>query len=970
MTTLHATVPLSLTRFIGRDRELTELARLVVSTRLLTLTGAGGSGKTRLAGEMTVRSPHPFEQVLWTDLAAVHDELRIVPTIGMTLGVQERGDAHTIETVIDAIGERSILLVIDNCEHLVDACAGIAESLLMHCPQLCILATSREALGVPGETAWLVPPMHMDEAVQLFLERAQSVQPSFMLTPANISAVRDICVRLDGIPLAIELAAARVRVLSPQQIAERLSDAFSLLSSGSRTALARQRTLRGAIDWSFALLTSDEQRLLQRLSVFAGSFSIDAVEAICTGAPLNDASVLDELSGLVDKSLVVMDVSGDDARYRLLETVRQYGEERRRAHGECDMLRDRHSAYYLALAEAAEPLLFGGAADLDAVTRITTDIANLRAAFEWCDADPSRVERGLRGAYALHWYWFARGEFDEGKLRLRAAQRHAANSAVPQRLRGLAMIALGHMHVWQGNPQDALTCMQQGHDLLCDDSDPFAAAYALTGVGAGHYLAGAHARAMPFLLEAASHIPRIPDHVLGSIIHYWIGRVRLDTGDQDGAEREFVAAANIGRRIRHRPAKGHNLLMVGLLAEQRGQMQRAHAAFAEALDVHSSISDMWGIAQGLEGVACTLLAAPLHDTAAVLLGAATALRERIAAPHLPGDRDRLHSAVRTLERLLGRRYEELWSTGYAMTREAAVALALEAAWPTATPADSTAPVAPATANTAAVQSAAAPLTADAAPSSGPAAADLTIRMLGPLEILVSGVAVDSRAWGSARSRELLLFLVCHPNGATKEQVGAAFWPEASSAQVRNTFHVTLHRLRKALGHAEWVTVQQERYRLDPSLVIDCDALRFEKEMTDALKLVKRRSPDAEPALTRALSYYTSDLLLGESVGEWHVPQHDRLQRLLFDGLQSLSALHLEAGRFADAIATSQRLLTADNLDEDAWRSIMTAHARAGERSQALRVYQQVADLMQREIESEPDRATRALAQRIQKGETV
>ena len=171
MTTLHATVPLSLTRFVGRDRELTELARLVVSTRLLTLTGAGGSGKTRLAGEMTVRSPHPFEQVLWTDLAAVHDELRIVPTIGMTLGVQERGDAHTIETVIDTIGERSILLVIDNCEHLVDACAGIAESLLMHCPQLCSLATSREALGVPGETAWLVPPMHMDESVQLFLER-------------------------------------------------------------------------------------------------------------------------------------------------------------------------------------------------------------------------------------------------------------------------------------------------------------------------------------------------------------------------------------------------------------------------------------------------------------------------------------------------------------------------------------------------------------------------------------------------------------------------------------------------------------------------------------------------------------------------------------------------------------------------------------------------------------------------------
>lgn len=971
MATPPSAAPLSLTRFVGRDRELAELTRLVPTTRLLTLTGAGGSGKTRLAGEVTLRTPPTIEQVLWVDLASVQDDEHVIPAIGMTLGVQQRGDLHTIETVIDVIGERALLLVIDNCEHLVDACAGIAESLLRHCARLTILATSREALGVPGETAWLIPPMQEDEAVQLFLERAQSVQPSFMLTAANIGAVRDICQRLDGIPLAIELAAARVRVLSPQQIAERLSDAFSVLSSGSRTALARQRTLRGAIDWSFALLTPDEQRLLHRLSVFSGSFSIDAVESICTGAPLDESTVLDELSGLVDKSLVVMEVNGDDARYRLLETVRQYGEERRRAAKECDMLREKHSAYYVNFAIAAEPRVFGGAADLDVVAAITNDIGNLRAAFDWCEATPALVERGLRGAYALHWYYFARGEFNEGRLRLRPAQRHAADATLPADVRGLAMIALGHMYIWQGAPQDAITCMQQGYDLLRSSADEFALAYALTGVGASYYLAGDRARSEPALLEAASHIPAFHSHVLGAIIHYWIGRLRMEGDQLDDADREFAAAAEIGSRIQHRPAKGHNLLMVALLAERRGQAQRAHAAFVEALDVLASIGDVWGMAQGLEGVACTLIAAPLHDSAAVLLGAAAALRERMSAPQLPGDRDRLQQATRTLERVLERRFEELWSTGYAMTRDTAVALALETVWPkpTGSAASSSAPaVAPATMSEANAAATPTP-SSNAAVRSAPAG-DLAIRALGPLEIFVQGAPIDPRAWGSARSRELLLFLVCHANGVTKEQVGLAFWPEASAAQVRNTFHVTLHRLRKAIGHADWIVLSQDRYRLDPQLVIECDALRFEREMTDALRLAKRRDERAADALTSALATYGQDLLAGESVGEWHVPMHDQLQRLFFDGLQALSTMQLDAGQFAEAIATSRRLLVSDNLDEDAWRRIMTAHARAGERSQALRVYQQVVDLMMREIESEPDRATEKLAQRIQKGETV
>lgn len=961
MASLHS-APLALTRFVGRDRELRDLARLVPTTRLLTLTGAGGSGKTRLAGEATLRAPASFDAILWTDLAPIHDESRIVPAIGVTLGVQERADGvHTIDSVVHAIGDRALLLVLDNCEHLVDACAGIAETLLQQCPQLSILATSREALGVPGETAWLVPPMAESEAIQLFVERAQSVLPSFQLTPTSLDAVREICARLDGIPLALELAAARVRVLSPQQIAERLSDAFAVLGGGSRTALARQRTLRGAIDWSYALLTPHEQRLLQRLAVFSGSFSIDAVEAICTGAPLDDASVLDELSGLVDKSLVVMDVAQDDARYRLLETVRQYADEMQRTTGERDALRERHAAWYVALAERAEPGLFGGAADIALVRTVAADTGNFRGTFEWCAEQPTRAALALRAGYALHWYWFAEGQFEEGRQRLHIAQRQAANGDIDPDVRGRAMIALGHMHLWQGRPTDALTCMQQALDLLRHSDDVFSRAYAQNGLGAALFLNGDTERAAPLFADAsAAADTAFPDHVLRVILHYWIGRMQLDGGHLDAAHTAFALATATGRRIRHRPAMGHPLLMTGVLSLTRGDVGAAHVAFAEALEILHSIGDAWGTVQGLEGIASTLQAAGAFDTSAVVLGSADALRERIAAPRLPGERERIARVTLALEHALGVRYEDLWATGRALAVDDAVDVARNASLPTA--------AVPVQAHTPATATVVSPATD--APTPDMHAPDLAVRLLGPLEIRVRGRVVDPGAWGSARSRELLVFLACHPNGATKEQVGAAFWPEASAAQVRNTFHVTLHRLRKALGHAEWVIVQHDRYRLAPTLTVQCDALQFERDMTDALRLVKRRDVRATEALTQTLALYTHDLLLGESIGEWHVPMHDHLQRLFFDGVHALASMQLEAGQYAESIAASRKLLSVDALDEDAWRRIITAHARAGERTQALRAYQQLAELVQRELESEPDRATVALARRIERGEAV
>ena len=266
---------------------------------MLTLTGAGGSGKTRLAHEVASRVAGRFARIAWVDLAPLNDETLVAEQVAAALHARETADVSPIRMLVNTIGSERVLVILDNCEHLVNACASVAELMLRACPRLTVLATSREALGVASETAWLVPPLGTGEATELFVERAQATMPAFAMTDTNGSAVNEICRRLDGIPLAIELAAARVRVLSPEQIATRLDDAFRLLSAGSRTALPRHRTLRATMEWSFALLGEREQLLLRRLSVFAGTFTLDAAEFVCAGNLLEVEDILDGVAALV-----------------------------------------------------------------------------------------------------------------------------------------------------------------------------------------------------------------------------------------------------------------------------------------------------------------------------------------------------------------------------------------------------------------------------------------------------------------------------------------------------------------------------------------------------------------------------------------------------------------------------------------------------------------------------------------------
>src|SRR5206468_7983321 len=406
--------PTQLTSFIGRERERAAVQELLQSMRLLTLTGAGGSGKTRLALEVASRVGTQYpDGVAWVELAPLSNPELVPHHVADALGVRRDGIRSAGDALLEALRDWDALLVLDNCEHLVEACARLAEALLRRCPRLRIMTTSRAALGVGGERTWLVPVLAEREAVRLFVERTQAVRPSFQLTDTNTAAIMQICRRLDGLPLAIELAAARGRVLDPQQIASRLDDVFALLSGGSRTGLPHHRTLRSTIEWSHALLTDQEQILFRRLAVFAGGFTLDAVEALAEG------DVLDLLSGLVEKSLVLLETEALEARYRMLETIRQFAQERLEEAGETAELGRRHAQFFLARAEAAEPFLSTQSEGWQ--ERLAEDLGNLRAAADWFEQQHDEPDGALRLAAALHWFWFALGRYREARRRLEAA---------------------------------------------------------------------------------------------------------------------------------------------------------------------------------------------------------------------------------------------------------------------------------------------------------------------------------------------------------------------------------------------------------------------------------------------------------------------------------------------------------------------------------------------------------------------
>ncbi len=933
-----AGIPIQLTTFIGREMEIAAVADLLRSARLLTLTGVGGGGKTRLAAEVAARTAPLFEASGWVDLATLSDPALVGQAIATTLGFREEGGRPAVETMVHHLCERTTFLILDSCEHLVDACAPLVETLLKGCPRLRILATSREGLGVPGEQTWLVPPLSMpasstadtvlqSEAGRLFLERARAVAPAFALDDSNAQAVGQICRRLDGIPLAIELAAARVRVLAPDQIAARLNETFKVLAPSTRSAVPRHRTLRETIDWSHALLDAAEAALFRKLSVFAGTFSLDAVEA------LSPDDVLDLLSALVDKSLVIMESTGSEARYRLLETLRQYGREKLVAAGEDAALRQRHAQFFTNLVAARERETFGGAGDPEWTGRLAAEEGNLRAAADWAD-ETGDYATALRLCTALHWHWFARGHFRDGWERLQAALRHADHARPSDAGKGYA--AMATMAFWLGKFDHIVPNAQKGVDLLREAGDSWHLVYALVSLAVGRSLTDP-AASEPLHVEATAlaraHAPR---SVLLSYALYFHGRSALERRDLDQAERLLAEAHALGVALGHPPAIAHPLLMLGLVMIERGALNTAATHLRTALRVHESNSDLLGCLWCLEGLVRIAHRTGGLERAAQLLAFLRPERERIGATWSPPERLMYEALSTDIETRLGTgTYRTAARRGETMTLTDAIAWALEADTGTwVAPPPSPAPRAP------------------------PLIPTLTVHTLGPLRVWRDEAPLDRQAWTSAKARELLVLLLCHPAGRTREQVGLAFWPDASTEEVRNNFHVTLHRLRKTLGGTQWVRHSGEQYLLDTGMTVWFDATTFERDVTAGAARLRR---DGDTTLLEsAITLYGGDFLEHEAAGDWHLELRDRLRLKYENALSALADRHMKQERWIEAGDLWRKLIGRDELDEGAYRGLMTCHAKLGERSQVQQAYKRLEQALQRELEAKPEAETAQL----------
>ena len=716
LVTLPNNLPRHLSSFVGRRGDVAEVRQLMTEAPLVTLTGPGGVGKTRLGLQVAAELIDTFADGAWlVELETLTDEGLVPQQVAVALGIAEASDADANDALLGHLRSRESLLILDNCEHVIEASARLANTLLRQCPGLRILTTSREALGVAGERMYPVRSLSLPpdaktltaerlvefEAIDLFSERARAADPHFQLTDDNAAPVAEICNRLDGIPLAIELAAARVRALSPRQIADRLDDRFRLLTGGSRTVMPRHQTLRAAIDWSFDLLPAAERAVLWRLSVFAGGFALEAAEAVCTGGEVESYEVIDHLTRLVEKSLV----NRQEDRYRLLETVRGYAREHSLEAGESEAAYVRHRDWYLGVVRQAAPNFFRGPESKVWLDRLEAEHDNLRGAIAWSLNEAGGAQPALELVAGLWRFWEIRGYLVEGRQWLERVLEITAKEVSPTRadvLTGAGILAAG-----QGDHAAAVYFHEESLRLQEQLGDRLSRQYAMHNLANAALHQGDHARARelyekaillrrkedPSIAFALVNLADVCDrqgdyvaareryeealqvaggdvwataYVLGSF-----GQSAVRHGDHSTARERYDQALAIYRQTGDQRGEARLITLIADLASAEGDATGARAMLYEALQIRCRLGDTPGICTALERMSAAMAVSD-PGRATRILAAAAAMRDRTGARLSLRDQGTLDQQMAELQNSLGSEFDEAWRVGRTASLDEAV----------------------------------------------------------------------------------------------------------------------------------------------------------------------------------------------------------------------------------------------------------------------------------------------------------
>jgi len=1016
-------LPTRLTPLVGRERELGAVIRALAGCRLLTLTGPGGAGKTRLAlAAATALSTRPGTDATgadaaWVELAPISDPRVIGPTVAACLGVPETPGTDPVAAVAAHLGARPVLVVLDNCEHLAAEIAGLVEFLLAECPALRVLATSREPLGVDGELSWPVPPLAGAQAAKLFEDRARLVVPSFGITEANRDAIAEVCEKLDGLPLAIELAAARLRVLSVRQLASRLDDVFGVLTGGARSSPPRHQALRATLDWSYALLNGQERAVFRRLAVFAAGFTLAAAERVVAFGGLRPAQVLDLLTRLADKSLLRV----ENERYQLLATIREYAAEKLAQAGERDQARRAHLVCYTDFAEeAGDRVEHAAAGELeDALRGLDLEQDNLRAATTYA-RDTGDAVAALRIVGQLGRYAYLRGHYREVREWMDRAV--AAGPAAPPHYRAVALYGSGRLAQLQCDYAPAVRRLDAALLLYRELDDQAGTASCLQALGSVAREQGDYARSARLHAEALELARAAGDEWAEAGAHSYLGFVSWLRGDLELADAECTRALAMFRalgavegtawslislgvvaRYRGDPRSAAELLsesrelsrsigfregvawceeQLGLVALDRGDLRDAEARLRSSYATHRDLRDRWRMASVLEDRAAVAVAggqdAGGAERAARLLGLAEATRAAIGTVLAPSERPQHEKSAAAARAALGAAaYEAAARRGAAATDPAEFedepSSSPSAPGPAsaelfASPLTGATPIMPGPAVTQAAAAGPAQPAAPArrAPASRSAPADrptgpLRVRALGKATVELGGTALTAADWSYAKPRELLFLLITSPP-LTREQLRAAIWPELSGKQLGNALHTALRELRRALGGHDWVRYAAGYYSVNRDRAFDCDVDTFESSLAAAGRA--RPASAGLPDLRRAVAAYGGDFLAGMPAGDWVGVRRDELRRRFETALLATGRLHAAAGNHQAAITAFRRTIEHEPLNESAHRELMISWSALGETARAVRHYADLTALFKDRAGVPPAAETTALYERL------